>query len=183
MNCANNIIQVLNVENVSTALQVTLSWRKGFDKVTLDHRINVVLQNASNTYVLLLLSYRNMNAFLLLGCFLLAVTEYVLSSAHMVPDEGLSTNRVVVYNAMSQSLDRDPPSVLIEGTLAKLYSRFLLYCLERWDFCHQFLSIIRISFVFRSLPEMPKSVKKSKKAKKTKKVIQYKFMMLKCFIV
>ncbi|XP_026204859.1 agouti signaling protein 1 [Anabas testudineus] len=55
-----------------------------------------------------------MNAFLLLGCFLLAVTEYVLSSAHMVPDEGLSTNRVLVYNAMSQSLDRDPPSVLIE---------------------------------------------------------------------
>lgn len=62
-----------------------------------------------------------MNAFLLLSCFLLAVTEYFLGSAHMIPDERLSTNRVVVYNALSQSLDIDPPSVLIEGMFPKLY--------------------------------------------------------------
>ncbi|KAK2861633.1 hypothetical protein Q5P01_001166 [Channa striata] len=56
-----------------------------------------------------------MHSVLLLGCFVLAVTEYFLGSAHMVPDERLSTNRVVVSNAMSQSLDtHSPPVVIVE---------------------------------------------------------------------
>ncbi|KAE8298823.1 Sodium- and chloride-dependent taurine transporter Solute carrier family 6 member 6 [Larimichthys crocea] len=54
-----------------------------------------------------------MHAFLLLGCFVLAATEYLLGSAHMIPDERLSTNRVVVANALSQSLAVDPPPVVI----------------------------------------------------------------------
>ncbi|KAG8007278.1 Agouti-signaling protein [Nibea albiflora] len=54
-----------------------------------------------------------MHAFLLLGCFVLAATEYILGSAHMIPDERLSTNRVVVANALSQSLAVGPPPVVI----------------------------------------------------------------------
>ncbi|XP_053172013.1 agouti signaling protein 1 [Scomber japonicus] len=56
-----------------------------------------------------------MHAFLMIGCFLLAASEYLLGSAHMIPDERLSTNRVVVTNALSQSLDIDsPPVVMVE---------------------------------------------------------------------
>ncbi|KAM4740275.1 agouti signaling protein 1 [Anableps anableps] len=54
-----------------------------------------------------------MQAFLLLGCFVLAVTQYCLGSAHMVPDDGLSTNRVVASSVLSQSLQIDPPPVVI----------------------------------------------------------------------
>ncbi|KAM4583477.1 agouti signaling protein 1 [Fundulus diaphanus] len=54
-----------------------------------------------------------MHAFLLLGCFVLAVTQYYLGSAHMIPDDRLSTNRVVASNALSQSLQIDPPPVVI----------------------------------------------------------------------
>ncbi|XP_030274633.1 agouti signaling protein 1 [Sparus aurata] len=54
-----------------------------------------------------------MQAFLLFGCFVLAVTEYVLSSAHMVPDEGLSSNRVFVSGALSQNLEMGTPPVVI----------------------------------------------------------------------
>lgn len=69
-----------------------------------------------------------MHAFLLLGCFVLAATEYLLGSAHMIPDERLSTNRVVVANALSQSLAVDPPPVVIVGKFARLtFSVFLLY--------------------------------------------------------
>uniref|UniRef100_A0A3Q2PSZ1 Agouti domain-containing protein n=1 Tax=Fundulus heteroclitus TaxID=8078 RepID=A0A3Q2PSZ1_FUNHE len=56
-----------------------------------------------------------MHAFLLLGCFVLAVTQYYLGSAHMIPDDRLSTNRVVASNALSQSLQIDPPPVVIVG--------------------------------------------------------------------
>lgn len=58
-----------------------------------------------------------MKGFLLLGCFLLAVAESFLGSAHMMPEDGLATNRVTVQNAVSRSLDVGPPPVLIEGTL------------------------------------------------------------------
>uniref|UniRef100_UPI0037E84742 agouti signaling protein 1 n=1 Tax=Semicossyphus pulcher TaxID=241346 RepID=UPI0037E84742 len=54
-----------------------------------------------------------MHAFLLLGCFVLAATDYLFCSAHMIPEERLSSNRVVVSNALSQSLDVVSPSVLI----------------------------------------------------------------------
>ncbi|XP_070759418.1 agouti signaling protein 1 [Enoplosus armatus] len=54
-----------------------------------------------------------MHAFLLLGCLVLAATEYFLGYAHMIPDERLSTNRVVVSNALSQNLEIASPSVLI----------------------------------------------------------------------
>ncbi|KAL7407860.1 hypothetical protein ABVT39_014773 [Epinephelus coioides] len=54
-----------------------------------------------------------MHAFLLLGCLLLAATEYLLTSAHMIPDERLATNKVLVSNALSQSLDTGPPPVVI----------------------------------------------------------------------
>ncbi|XP_038551373.1 agouti signaling protein 1 [Micropterus salmoides] len=56
-----------------------------------------------------------MHAFLLLGCFVLAATEYFLGSAHMIPDERLSTNRVVVSNALTQNLEiGSPPVVIVE---------------------------------------------------------------------
>lgn len=61
-----------------------------------------------------------MQAFLLFGCFVLAVTEYVLSSAHMVPDEGLSSNRVFVSGALSQNLEMGTPPVVIVGKFASL---------------------------------------------------------------
>ncbi|XP_040014522.1 agouti signaling protein 1 isoform X2 [Xiphias gladius] len=56
---------------------------------------------------------RKMNAFLLLGCFVLATTEYFLGSAHMIPEDRLSTNRVVVSNVLSQSLEKGTPPVVI----------------------------------------------------------------------
>nr|XP_020480799.1 agouti-signaling protein isoform X1 [Monopterus albus]XP_020480800.1 agouti-signaling protein isoform X1 [Monopterus albus]XP_020480801.1 agouti-signaling protein isoform X1 [Monopterus albus] len=56
---------------------------------------------------------KNMQAFLLLGCCVLAA-QCCLGSAHMVPDERLSTNREVVSNALSRSLDTDSPPVVIE---------------------------------------------------------------------
>ncbi|XP_028262280.1 agouti signaling protein 1 [Parambassis ranga] len=56
-----------------------------------------------------------MHTSLLLGCFILAVTEYFLVPAHMIPDERLSTNRVVVSNALSQNLEMvSPPVVIVE---------------------------------------------------------------------
>ncbi|XP_053300197.1 agouti signaling protein 1 [Pleuronectes platessa] len=56
-----------------------------------------------------------MHSFLLLGCFVLATTESFLGSAHMIPDERLSTNKVDVSNIVSQSLDiASPPVVIIE---------------------------------------------------------------------
>ncbi|XP_055016399.1 agouti signaling protein 1 [Boleophthalmus pectinirostris] len=56
-----------------------------------------------------------MNLFLLLGCLLLMATEFSPSSAHMVPENSLSTNHVVGSNALSQSLDaRAPPVVIVE---------------------------------------------------------------------
>ncbi|XP_035518153.1 agouti signaling protein 1 isoform X1 [Morone saxatilis] len=54
-----------------------------------------------------------MHAVLLLGFFVLAATDYFLGSAHMIPDDRLSTNRVVVSNALSQSLEIAPPPVVI----------------------------------------------------------------------
>ncbi|XP_047203933.1 agouti signaling protein 1 isoform X1 [Girardinichthys multiradiatus] len=54
-----------------------------------------------------------MHALLMLGCFVLAVTQYCPGSAHMIPDDRLSTNRVVASNALSQSLQIDPPPVVI----------------------------------------------------------------------
>ncbi|XP_031157259.1 agouti signaling protein 1 [Sander lucioperca] len=54
-----------------------------------------------------------MNAFLLLGCFVLSATEYFLASAHMLPDDRLSTNRVVEYHTLSESLEIGPPPVVI----------------------------------------------------------------------
>ncbi|XP_042263068.1 agouti signaling protein 1 [Thunnus maccoyii] len=65
--------------------------------------------------LLLLLFQRKMHAILMIGCFVLAATDYFLGSAHMIPDERLSTNRVVVANALSQSLDMgSPPVVIVE---------------------------------------------------------------------
>ncbi|XP_075880893.1 agouti signaling protein 1 [Nelusetta ayraudi] len=51
-----------------------------------------------------------MQGFLLLSCFVLVVTESVLGSAHMIPEEKLSNNRVV---ALSQNLAIIPPPVII----------------------------------------------------------------------
>lgn len=56
-----------------------------------------------------------MNVLLLLSCLVLTATEYFPGSAHMVPDSGVSTNQVVVSNALSQSLDaRSPPVIIVE---------------------------------------------------------------------
>lgn len=73
----------------------------------------------SSKYPLLLLLFqRKMHTFLLLGCFVLAATDYFLGSAHMIPDERLATNRVVVSNALSQSLGINSPPVVIVGKFA-----------------------------------------------------------------
>ncbi|PWA13858.1 hypothetical protein CCH79_00019214 [Gambusia affinis] len=56
---------------------------------------------------------RTMQAFLPLGCCVLALTQCCLGSAHMIPDDRLSTNRVVASNALSHSLQVDPPPVVI----------------------------------------------------------------------
>lgn len=53
-----------------------------------------------------------MQGFLLLSCFVLVATDSVLSSAHMIPEEKLSNNRVV---ALSQNLAVIPPPVVIVG--------------------------------------------------------------------
>lgn len=72
-------------------------------------------------YALILLSFqRKMHALLMIGCFLLAASEYLLGSAHMIPDERLSTNRVVVTNALSQSLDMGSPPVVMVGKYGSL---------------------------------------------------------------
>ncbi|XP_069568798.1 agouti signaling protein 1 [Brachyistius frenatus] len=56
-----------------------------------------------------------MHASLLLGCFVFAVTEYFLGSAHMIPDEKLSSNRVVVSNVLSPNVELpSPPVVIVE---------------------------------------------------------------------
>ncbi|XP_041834663.1 agouti signaling protein 1 [Melanotaenia boesemani] len=58
-----------------------------------------------------------MYASLLLCCFVFAATQYFLGWAHMIPDEGLSTNKVVVSNDLSQSLEiGSPPVVIVELT-------------------------------------------------------------------
>ncbi|XP_034389141.1 agouti signaling protein 1 [Cyclopterus lumpus] len=54
-----------------------------------------------------------MHAVMMLGCFVFATTEYFLASAHMVPDERLSTNRVDLSNFPSQNHYKGPPSVVI----------------------------------------------------------------------
>lgn len=65
-----------------------------------------------------------MHTVLLVGCFVLAVTEYFLGSAHMIPEEKLSTNKVV---ALSQSLELIPPPVVIVGKSTSLnYLHYLL---------------------------------------------------------
>ncbi|KAM9758461.1 agouti signaling protein 1 [Menidia menidia] len=59
-----------------------------------------------------------MRAPLLLGCFLfVAATQFFRGSAHMIHDDVLSTNKVVVANSLSQSLEVDsPPVVMVELT-------------------------------------------------------------------
>ncbi|KAJ0023492.1 hypothetical protein NQD34_003391 [Periophthalmus magnuspinnatus] len=65
-----------------------------------------------------------MNVFLVLSCVVLVATEYSPSSAHMVPDNSLSTNHVVVSNALSQSLDaRSPPVVIVGQSLSHTIAR------------------------------------------------------------
>ncbi|XP_068450883.1 agouti signaling protein 1 [Clinocottus analis] len=54
-----------------------------------------------------------MHSVMMLGCFVFATTEYFLASAHMIPEERLSTNRAVISNALSQSLYKGPPPVVI----------------------------------------------------------------------
>lgn len=53
-------------------------------------------------------------AFLFLSCFVLAVAEYLFSAAHMVPEEHLSSNRVVSA-ALPQSFEAVSPPVIIVG--------------------------------------------------------------------
>lgn len=64
-----------------------------------------------------------MNAFLLLGYFVIAVTEYLQGSAHMIPEESLYTNRVIASGALTQSLEVVPPPVVIVGKVSMLNIR------------------------------------------------------------
>uniref|UniRef100_A0AAQ4PHH5 Agouti-signaling protein n=1 Tax=Gasterosteus aculeatus aculeatus TaxID=481459 RepID=A0AAQ4PHH5_GASAC len=63
--------------------------------------------------LLLLWLQRKMRASTLLGCLVLVTADHLLAAAIMIPDETLSTNRVVVSNAVSQNLYKGPPPVLI----------------------------------------------------------------------
>lgn len=63
-------------------------------------------------YPFVCLFQRKMHGFLLLSCFVFVVTECFLVSAHMIPEEKLSNNRVV---ALSQNLAMIPPPVVIVG--------------------------------------------------------------------
>lgn len=91
----------------------------------------------SSPPLLLLLFQGKMQAFLLFGCFVLAVTEYVLSSAHMVPDEGLSSNRVFVSGALSQNLEMGTPPVVIVGKFAS----FTLFVESHLSYFHRHIYI------------------------------------------
>lgn len=101
--------------------------------------------------------HRNMQVSLLLSCFLLAASEPFLSSAHMIPDETLSTNRVTVSNALSQNLEVDSPAVVIVGTCDSALTNVCI-------------NLLMMQILQSSLSELPKSAKKSKKPKKQKKV-------------
>lgn len=73
--------------------------------------------SGSTSRLLLLLLHLlqiKMHAFLFLSCFVLAVTEYLFSTAHMVPEERLSSNRVA-SSAPPQSSEVLPPPVIIVG--------------------------------------------------------------------
>lgn len=73
--------------------------------------------SGSKSRLLLLLLHLlqiKMHAFLFLSGFVLAVTEYLLSAAHMIPEERLSSNRVVSA-ALPQSFEVVPPPVIIVG--------------------------------------------------------------------
>ncbi|XP_023142744.1 agouti signaling protein 1 [Amphiprion ocellaris] len=55
-----------------------------------------------------------MQASMLLGCFVLAATEYFLSSAYMIPDDSLYDKKVITTTtALSQDLDVASPPVVI----------------------------------------------------------------------
>ncbi|XP_070705275.1 agouti signaling protein 1 [Pempheris klunzingeri] len=65
-----------------------------------------------------------MHAVLLTGCLVLAATQYFLGSAHMIPDERLSTNRVVASHTLSQNLETvSPPVVIVELPKSEKKSR------------------------------------------------------------
>ncbi|CAG5977565.1 unnamed protein product [Menidia menidia] len=65
---------------------------------------------------------KNMRAPLLLGCFLfVAATQYFRGSAHMIHDDVLSTNKVVVANSLSQSLEVDSPPVVMVANCVPLW--------------------------------------------------------------
>ncbi|XP_022077199.2 agouti signaling protein 1 [Acanthochromis polyacanthus] len=53
---------------------------------------------------------------MLLGCFVLAATEYFLSSVYMIPDDSLYANKVITSTtALSQDLEvASPPVVIVE---------------------------------------------------------------------
>ncbi|XP_078139947.1 agouti signaling protein 1 [Centroberyx gerrardi] len=56
-----------------------------------------------------------MHACLLLGCLTLATTGYFLVSAHMIPEDRLSTNKSTTSNPLSLSLSvNSPPVVIVE---------------------------------------------------------------------
>lgn len=80
-----------------------------------------------------------MHAFLFLSCFVLAVIEYLFGAAHIVPEERLSSNRVTVSGALSQSFEAAPPPVVIVGkrtassALCEVVPRKEL--LELWSSC------------------------------------------------
>ncbi|KAM4612797.1 agouti signaling protein 1 [Polymixia lowei] len=56
-----------------------------------------------------------MHACLLMGCLALSTTGYFLVSAHMIPEDRLSTNRNTTSNPLSSSFHLDsPPIVIVE---------------------------------------------------------------------
>lgn len=54
-----------------------------------------------------------MHAFLFLSCFVLAVTEYLFSAAHMAPEERLSSNKVVSGTLPQNSEVVSPPVIIV----------------------------------------------------------------------
>lgn len=115
-----------------------------------------------------------MHAFLLLGCFVLATTELVRGSAHMIPDERLSTNKVVVSNALSQSLDVGSPPVLIVGELLlAVLLCFVKTCYYSAVYHYPQRNLYCSNVVFQSYPNQRRARERNKKRSAHKLCKQY----------
>lgn len=115
----------MNSTNCSFILELLLKKLPELHKVTLCARVCHLPQRLPAAALLLLWLQRKMRASTLLGCLVLVTADHLLAAAIMIPDETLSTNRVVVSNAVSQNLYKGPPPVLIVGKSVRFIRRMI----------------------------------------------------------